>query len=151
MSGVSNTEPVRRLLEDAVRVHALTTDKIAENARGLRGRSWLAARLTERQREHLLTDEELEALAAGYSVSRAELRRADLFGHGLAERQDDAVAWLTEQDVAGLTDLQRQAVRFVIEAMRDGAPVEEELGDADVLQLPHAARKRRPGSVGPST
>lgn len=120
MSGVSNTRPLRDLLRAAVIEHDLSTDKIADNAGGLRGRSWLAAKQTEEHREGLLSEIDLEALSRGYRVSQRRLRVADLDGFGLMERGDQPRAWLLEEEVAELTDQQRQAVRFVIAAMREG-------------------------------
>lgn len=119
MSGVSNTGPLREVLRAAVIEHGLTTDKIAENARGLRGRSWLQEKQTEQWREQLLTDDELAALAAGYRVPKERLRRADLDGHGLEIRGDTRQVWLFEEEAAGLTERQREAVRVMIAAMRD--------------------------------
>jgi hypothetical protein len=158
MSGVSNTGPLRALLKEAVAAHDLTTDKIADNARGARARSWLAGKQNEMWRKDLLDDAELDALAAGYQLTRRRLREADLEGHGLMERGTQPTPWILEEEVATLTARQREAVKTVIAAMIDpqaqGVVLRGSFGhgtrtrakDQDVA--PRAARKVTGGSRG---
>lgn len=135
MSGVSNTAPLREVLRAAVIAHDLTTDKIAENARGLRARSWLQAKQSELWREQLLTDEELNALSAGYRVPKERLRQADLDGHGLEQRGETRRVWLFEDEATGLTERQRDAVRVVIAAMRESSETLVSTGADNVTSL----------------
>jgi hypothetical protein len=117
MSGVSNTEPLRRLLRESA--GDASSRDLEARVRGRRGKSWLNKIQNAEHRPSLLSEEDLEILADAYRIPRRRIREADLEGHGLEERGEQPRAWIAEDEVAFLSEKQRVAIRFVIEAMRD--------------------------------
>lgn len=153
MSGVSNTAPLRRVLQESFAANDLTTDKVADAVEqaGLskgRGRTWLNDQLKADNRKRLLYDDELAALSVGYRVPVSRLREADLEGHGLMQRMDQPAPWILEDEVTALSSRQRAAVKTVISAMID--PAEEAGGTVTPLRpvtpsaSPLAARRGKP-------
>ena len=124
MSGVSNTEPLRRLLREAAAAHEMSARGLEAAVAGKRAKTWLSDIQKAEHRSKLLTDDELDVLATAYKLPRRRIREADLEGHGLMERDGSPAVWLSQQEVQGLTDRQRRAVRAIVAAMLDGGPAD---------------------------
>ena len=135
MSGVSNTEPLRRLLQEQQQAHDLSLRDLEAAADGRRARTWFENLLKDKSRRRLLDPDEIALVADVFRTTERRVREADLRGHGLVERDEQPAAWVLEDEVQHLSEQQRVAIRAVIAAMGGEALIQPTPLRRDSLQV----------------